>query len=154
MSADFAPGILSAAIVGAFLFGSGCERSPRLPIRELEIGGVTVRAELALTPEQRSRGLQSRSRLGMNEGMLFIFPRPAEDAFWMRDVLLPLSIAFIDPDGIVLSVQEMLPDGGEKLYRSPLPYRYALEMNRGWFENNRVRVGDRLDLSGIGDSRK
>ena len=154
MSGGSVSGILSTVVSGLMVFGSGCEPSHRPSARNLEIGGVTVRAELAATPEQRARGLQGRSRLGMNEGMLFTFPRPVEDAFWMRDVLLPLSIAFFNPDGVVLSIQEMAPDGGQKLYRSPLPYQYALEMNQGWFEKNRVRVGDRLDLSGIGALKK
>ncbi len=132
------------------LVAAGCGREDAvLPERSLEIGGRRVKVEVAATPEARTRGLQGRARLGENEGMLFVFPEPTQGAFWMRGVPIPLSIAFINADGYILSIQEMVPDGGEKRYRSPLPYRFALEMNRGWFAAAGVRVGDRLNLDGI-----
>jgi uncharacterized membrane protein (UPF0127 family) len=87
-----------------------------------------------------------RENLPENQGMLFVYPYPLVLSFWMRNTLIPLDIAFIDHKGIIISIQQMQPFDDEKLYVSPLPVKYALEMNQGWFERNKVRVGDRVDF--------
>lgn len=114
--------------------------------RSISVGDKEVRVELALTPAQMARGLQRRRSLPPDEGMLFIYSQPVRSEFWMKDTLIPLSIAFIDGEGRILDIQEMVPDDGSRRYRCPLPYRYALEMNRGWFKKNGVRVGEKVNL--------
>ncbi len=101
--------------------------------------------ELARTAGERNRGLMGREELPDNRGMLYVFPQDTETAFWMKDTLIPLSIAFIAADGTILDVQEMEPLSEEK-HRPPAPYRYALEVNQGWFEERGFGTGDRVEI--------
>lgn len=99
-----------------------------------------VRAELADTPDRWERGLMGRASLPPDSGMLFVFPSDETVSFWMRDTPLPLSIAFVDSSGSVLSVQDMAPLSVE-LHSSPGPYRYALEVSQGYFANHHIGPG-------------
>ena len=101
--------------------------------------------ELARTPAERSRGLMSREELQEDGGMLYVFPQDTETAFWMKDTLIPLSIAFIAEDGAILDVQDM-EALSEELHRSPQPHRYALEVNQGWFQEHGFEIGDRVEI--------
>ncbi len=107
--------------------------------------GVELTVELAQTAAERSRGLMGREELPDNRGMLFVFPQDTETAFWMRDTLIPLSIAFIAEDGAILDVQDM-EALSEELHRPPQPYRYALEVNQGWFQEHGFEMGDRVEI--------
>ncbi len=109
----------------------------------LQLGGRTVEAEVADTPESRARGLMQRTSLCADCGMLFVFEEPGPHAFWMENTPLPLSIAFIDRNGVILNIAEMQPYTREQ-HSSRDDALYALEMNRGWFARNGVRAGDRL----------
>ncbi len=133
----------------------GCRPSPKTGVvfgeRELRVGDRTITAEVALTPAQLSQGLKYRRRLPKNRGMLFIFPQPAARSFWMKDTVIPLSIAFIDREGLIIDIRDMEPDDGAASHRPDRPFLYALEMNRGWFERNNIRVGDRVDVGGRGE---
>ncbi len=127
--------------------GAGCRKDDiTFGNRSISVGDKEIRVELALTPAQMARGLQRRRSLPPDEGMLFVYSQPVRSEFWMKDTLIPLSIAFIDGKGRILDIQEMVPDDGSRRYRSPLPYLYALELNRGWFKKNGVGVGDRVIL--------
>jgi uncharacterized membrane protein (UPF0127 family) len=130
------------------LLSSSCGREEDIIFgyRTLELGGKEIRVALALTPAQRERGLKFRSALPPNEGMLFVFPEPVRHPFWMKDTVIPLSIAFLDREGRIIDILEMEPLNEEKLYRPGQPYLYALEMNRGWFERNGNKIGDRVIL--------
>jgi uncharacterized membrane protein (UPF0127 family) len=101
--------------------------------------------ELARTPTERSRGLTFREALPKDHGMLFVFPRDTETGFWMKDTAIPLSIAFIAGDGAILDVQDMHPLSTE-LHHPPGPYRYALEVNQGWFGRHDFQSGDRVEI--------
>ncbi len=107
--------------------------------------GVELTVELARTAGERSRGLMDRQELPEDGGMLFIFSGDTEAGFWMKDTLIPLSIAFIAADGTILDVQEMEPLSEDK-HRPPAPYRYALEVNQGWFEERGFGTGDRVEI--------
>ncbi len=107
--------------------------------------GVELTVELARTAEERSRGLMDRRELPEDGGMLFIFSGDTKAGFWMKDTLIPLSIAFIAADGTILDVQEMEPLS-EETHRPPAPYRYALEVNQGWFEERGFGTGDRVEI--------
>ena len=94
------------------------------------------------------RGLQFRTSLAPDAGMLFVFQPPADPgdvAFWMKDTPLPLSIAFVDPSGAVVSLQEM-DAHSQNLHRAPKPFAYAVEANRGFFTSHGVAVGDKMTL--------
>ncbi len=102
--------------------------------------------EVAKTPEERNRGLMGRKNLGKDEGMLFIFEAEDYHSFWMKNTLLPLSIAFIDRDGRIVWMTDMKPLTLDS-HIPPRPVLYALEMNQGWFSKNRIKAGDIVRFS-------
>jgi len=102
--------------------------------------------EVAQTPEEQSYGLKGRKHLGKDEGMLFIFEIEDYHAFWMKDTLLPLSIAFIGKDGRIVWITDMKPLTSDS-HVPPKPIRYALEMNKGWFSSHGVKEGDVVRFS-------
>ncbi|MGE5617638.1 MAG: DUF192 domain-containing protein [Sphingomonadaceae bacterium] len=106
---------------------------------------VQVRLEVADTPESRAMGLSRRPSLAEDAGMLFVFPSDGVAAFWMKDTLVPLSIAFISADGRILEIQDM-ERLSEELHRPAQPYRYALEVNQGFFDKNGIKAGDRVEF--------
>ena len=105
-----------------------------------------IRVEVANTPEDRGRGLMGRKQLGDSEGMLFIFETEDYHSFWMKNTLIPLSIAFADKDGRILRITDMKPLTLES-HAPPKPVLYALEMKQGWFSANGIKVGDMIRFS-------
>jgi len=102
--------------------------------------------EVAKTPEEVNHGLMGRRHLGKDEGMLFIFEREDYHSFWMKDTLIPLSIAFIDKDGRIVWITEMNPLTLDS-HVPPKPILYALEMNKGWFSSRGIKIGDVVRFS-------
>ncbi|GAC1327464.1 MAG: hypothetical protein NVSMB2_26860 [Chloroflexota bacterium] len=108
--------------------------------------------ELAQTPQEHEIGLMDRSSLPVDSGMLFIYQYEARDAYWMFHTLIPLSIAWIDRSGTIVDIQDMprlgdpfdRVEAGQHVYAPAAPYWYALEVNRGWFSDNGVSVGQRV----------
>ncbi len=111
-----------------------------LPTTTLTIGDHQVTAELAITPEQRSRGLMRRFSLRSDHGMLFVFEHAEPQAFWMKNTYIPLSIAFIAADGRIVNIEDMQPQT-EDAHWSKGPVPYALEMRRGWFAERGIGPG-------------
>ena len=110
---------------------------------------VEVRVEVADDLAEQARGLMNRTTLGENRGMLFVYPQERELSFWMKNTLIPLSIAFIDSESRIKDIQDMKPlDDEPPSYVSADPAQYALEVNRGFFEERGVKVGDRIELPG------
>ena len=107
----------------------------------LTIKGKTTKVEVARTEKEKERGLMFRERMGKNEGMLFVYEREERLSFWMKNTRLPLSIAFIDKGGKIVDIQDMEPFSLET-HISAHPATYALEMNRGWFAREGIKVGD------------
>ena len=128
-----------------FLWGSPVSSQELLKI-PVYIKHREIRVEVARTDEERSRGLMGRTFLKKEEGMLFIFEEEGYHGFWMKNTLLPLSIAFIDKEGKIVSITDMKPLT-LSLHNPPKPILYALEMNRGWFAANKIKVGDILRFS-------
>ncbi len=110
-------------------------------------GSLVIEVELADTPERRRRGLMFREQLPDGAGMLFLFPADGSRGFWMRGTRLPLSIAFIGADGRIQEIRDLQPLD-ETIVRPADAYRWALEVNQGWFARNDVAVGDRVRLTG------
>lgn len=117
------------------------DSAPGLPVMTLKVGGQSIQAEVAATEESRQKGLMFREKMGRNEGMLFVFTELGYHAMWMRNTPLPLSVAYIDEAGRILSIHEMQPHT-DVTHQAAGPARYALEMNAGWFKANKVSVGD------------
>jgi hypothetical protein len=111
----------------------------------IRIGGVEVDAEIADNQELRARGLMYRDSLPENHGMLFVYGTAEVRSFWMRNTRIPLDIAFIDSNNVILNIEQMEPQSDQNYY-SRGPMMYALEMRQGWFEANGVGPGDRLEF--------
>lgn len=114
-----------------------------LPTFTVKVGSQSVKAEIANTNITRERGLMFKQKMGANEGMLFVFPEIGYHAMWMRNTLIPLSVAYISERGVILSIHEMQALS-EVAHQSAGPARYALEMNAGWFAANKVNVGETI----------
>lgn len=112
----------------------------------LYIKSKEIWVEVAKTPEERVHGLMGRRYLGKDEGMFFVFEEEDYHSFWMEDTWIPLSIAFINKEGQILSIQDMKPLTLE-LHTPPQPILYALEMKKGWFSSNGIKVGDTIRFS-------
>jgi uncharacterized membrane protein (UPF0127 family) len=113
-------------------------------------GAVQVRVEEADSPAERERGLMGRASLGADQGMVFVFEEsPVTARFWMKDTLIPLSIAFWDADGSILTIRDMEPCPKDPCptYGAPAPYVGALEVNQGFFDEHGIHVGDSIELS-------
>jgi uncharacterized membrane protein (UPF0127 family) len=122
--------------------------SRALETTTITVGNVPLVVEVADNQDERSVGLMYRASLAPDRGMLFVFQDDLPRAFWMKNTTIPLSIAFADAAGRVTAIMDMVPDDGRARYVSPGPARYALEVNRGWFAKNGIRVGDRLTVPG------
>ncbi len=105
---------------------------------------VVVRTEIADTQAEQRRGLMERTELAEDAGMLFVFPREQPRSFWMRNTLIPLSIAYIDSDGRIVDIKDMQPLD-ETSVPSAEPAQYALEVNQGFFEARGIEVGNTLE---------
>ena len=115
-----------------------------LPTIELRINKEVVRAEVANTPDSQQLGLMYRKELADSSGMLFIFNQKAGHCFWMKNTLIPLSIAFVDRDNVIVKIEDMQPET-ENEHCSGKPVVFAIEVNQGWFKNNNINVGDKID---------
>jgi uncharacterized membrane protein (UPF0127 family) len=116
---------------------------------EREAGApVTIRAEIARTGEERNAGLMHRTALADGEGMLFVFERDQMLSFWMKNTLIPLSIAYIAWNGRIIEMYDMQPQDLRSV-SSSRSARYALEAPQGWFDRAGVRPGDSLRLDPV-----
>ncbi len=144
----------SLALVAAALAGaataprpaqaqSATQQPQRLQAITLGAGMHNIRAELAITPEQRQKGLMYRRDLATHEGMLFVFEEPQPQCFWMRNTPSALTIAFVADDGAIINLADMKPFD-EASHCSTQPVRYVLEMNQGWFAKRGIKPGFKL----------
>ncbi len=132
----------AAALCVAALAGAQ-EGPQKLPQIRLTAGIYVINAELAATPLQREIGLMNRPSMEASDGMLFVFEQPGQQCFWMKNTLIPLSVAFLADDGSVVNIDEMQPltlDG----HCSAKPVRFVLEMNKGWFAKRGIKPGSKL----------
>jgi uncharacterized protein len=109
----------------------------------MKIKGHAIRVEVANTPESRRTGLMFRDRLPENQGMLFVYEAEDRHAMWMKNTLLPLSVAFIDRAGRILNIEDMQPQT-EDTHMAVAPAAFSLEMNQGWFKKRGIKHGDRV----------
>jgi uncharacterized protein len=141
--------IVAAAsiVLPAALQAQPAEPNPPLPHVFLQAGIHRIKAEVAQTPLERSRGLMLRQSLQANSGMLFLFESAGQHCFWMKNTLIPLSIAFLEDDGTIVTLADMQPHD-ETSHCPAKPVRHALEMDQGWFKTKGIKQGDRI--SGLG----
>ena len=124
---------------------ASAQDGPQLNLQRVKLlAGINViDAQLALTPEQRQIGLMLRKDMPQHEGMLFVFEQPAQQCFWMKNTLLPLTAAFVADDGTIVNLADMQPQTMDS-HCSAQPVRYVLEMNRGWFAKKAIKAGSKL----------
>jgi len=115
---------------------------PSLPTTELRVKDARIFAEVVTRPEDRAFGLMFRRSLAPDSGMLFVFDTDNSQRFWMKNTLIPLSIAYITRDSLITDVLEMAPLDTTTPYASTKPVLYALEMNSGWFQTHGIKPGD------------
>jgi uncharacterized protein len=114
-----------------------------MPVMELTAGMYRIEAEVAASDQNRQVGLMNRTAMPQQRGMLFVFPKENTHCMWMRNTLMPLSVAFIDADGFIINIENMQPQT-EDNHCAKVPARYALEMNLGWFAQRGIKPGARL----------
>ncbi|MEG0820299.1 MAG: DUF192 domain-containing protein [Burkholderiaceae bacterium] len=114
-----------------------------LPIRQISAGMHLIKAEVAASDPTRQRGLMFREVLPPNGGMLFVFDEKMRQCMWMRNTLIPLSVAFVADDGTILNIEDMEPRT-EDSHCSKAPVRFALEMSKGWFSAKGIKTGAKL----------
>lgn len=135
-----------AALLAGWLMASAQAQEipqPRLPTVALTAGMHQLVAEVASTPMQRQIGMMMRPSMAAHEAMLFVFEAASPQCFWMKNTLVPLSIAFIEDDGRIVNLADMQPLT-ENSHCSDKPVRYVLEVNQGWFAKRGIQSGFRL----------
>jgi uncharacterized membrane protein (UPF0127 family) len=137
-----APAAASKAVAASM--PANFKKKGEFPQVTLTAGTVKISAEVAATQADREQGLMYRAGLGPNEGMLFVFDEIAFHCFWMKNTEIPLSIAYMDDNGVVTDVQEMAAET-EDNHCPTAGGRYALEMAKGWFAANGIKPGIRLE---------
>jgi uncharacterized protein len=114
---------------------------PKLQTVKLWIGKHEITAEIAATMRELATGMMHRKEMGENEGMLFILPVAQRAAFYMRNTYVPLSVAYIDPEGTILEIHDLHPLNEEPVPSVSDKIKFVLETNQGWFERNQVAIG-------------
>lgn len=120
-----------------------CSAAGTLEKKIITINGTPLAVEIAKTENERAKGLMYRKSLDPDSGMLFIFESDRKLSFWMKNTLIPLSIAFINSDGIIKEIREMSPQSLAAI-ESKNFVRYALEVNRGYFKEKGIKEGDKI----------
>ena len=133
-------------MAGALHAGAAAaQEGPQLNLKRVELtaGMHRIDAQVAQAPQERQTGLMHRKEMPQHEGMLFVFEQPAQQCFWMKNTLLPLTAAFVDDDGTIVNLADMKPQTLDS-HCSTKPVRYVLEMNQGWFAKKGIKAGAKL----------
>ncbi len=142
--------LIASVAVAGLVACTGTDQHPDRPPSEVRFEGVeaVLHVDVAQTPEARQRGLMGVEELPADHGMAFVFDGPVRSGFWMKDTLIPLSIAFVDERGRVIGVRDMYPCEADPCpsYGVGKPYVLAVEANLGWFDDHGVEPGDRVKL--------
>lgn len=139
---------ITCLAIAVFALGTGstcAQEQPQLHLQRtpLAVGMFQIDAQVALSPEQHAIGLMFRKEMPQHEGMLFVFPSPTRQCFWMKNTLLPLTAAFIADDGTIVNLEDMKPLSLES-HCSKAPVRFVLEMNQGWFAKKGFKAGTKM----------
>jgi uncharacterized protein len=134
---------LALPILTAIVVGAASAQTPSRTTVQLTAGIHLITAEVAANDPARTRGLMFREALPPNHGMLFIFDSKSLHCMWMRNTLIPLSVAFVEDDGSIVNIEDMQPHD-ERRHCAKRPVRFALEMAQGWFAQKGIGAGARL----------
>jgi hypothetical protein len=148
---------LFASLLVALMVATGCKKSgpaadpgvdlseprqaqPRLATLQLWLGPEHITAEMALTPDQERTGMMFRTSMAEDEGMIFVFPAQRA-SFWMKNCPLPLSVAYLDPDGVIQEIHDLQPHNTNAVLSASANIHFALETPQGWFQRHHVSEG-------------
>jgi len=138
--------MIAARVLAALLFltaSLGAWADVVFKKSQVKVGAHALKVEVAAEEEQRMQGMMYRRSMGAEEGMLFIFDEPAYHSMWMKNTLIPLSVAFIDKDGVILNILDMEPQTLDS-HMAAGPAVYAIETNKGWFAAKKIKPGDKV----------
>lgn len=135
---------ISLLLLAAALACGSANAQTKLPVKQLSAGIYVIQAEVAASEADRQQGLMMRTKMGSNEGMVFDFGAPAGVCMWMKNTLLPLSVAFIDGEGKIVNIEDMQPQTTDS-HCAKKVVRYALEMNQGWFRQKNIKPGSKIE---------
>ena len=149
---------LPALFVSFFFFvwlGAAQAQTPQTNLQHtrLTAGMYQIDAQVAQTPQQREIGLMFRKEMPQTEGMIFVFEQPGTQCFWMKNTLLPLTVAFVADDGRIVNLEDMQPMT-EDSHCSREPVRFVLEMNQGWFAKRGLKAGIKLGGAPFSQAQK
>lgn len=133
---------LLSALLAVVVLGATVQ-AQSMPLIQLSAGVHLIKAEIAANNEHRQQGLMFRQKLAANEGMLFIFDQNALHCMWMKNTLIPLSVAFLDEQGRILNIEDMQPQTLES-HCAVKPARFALEVNLAWFKQRGIQAGSKI----------
>jgi hypothetical protein len=132
---------VSTPPAAALVFGEPTQAQPKLPTMKLYIQAEEMIAELALTPDQERTGMMFRTNMAPNTGMLFPLPYTQRASFWMKNCPLPLSAAYIDPEGVIQEVHDLEPYNTNSVVAASDNIRFVLETPQGWFKQHHIGPG-------------
>jgi|SRR5688572_4846857 len=135
----FVAGLLAASLLFPAIAGADAS----LRTAQIRVGPHPLKVEIVETDPQREKGLMFREKLGRDDGMLFIYDEPAYHSMWMKNTLIPLSVAFLDRNGVILNIEDMAPQTLDT-HMSAGPASYSIETNKGWFAQKGVKPGDKV----------
>jgi uncharacterized membrane protein (UPF0127 family) len=137
--------LLATSSAALFLLAAGASaQQASFGSTKLSAGMHLIKAEVAANDPQRQQGLMFREKMDSNSGMVFVFDQSNTQCMWMKNTLLPLSVAFIDDDGKIVNIEDMQPQTLDS-HCSKKPVRYALEMNLGWFKQKNIKPGTTIE---------
>ena len=136
--------IVSALCLAVVMHESMAQSPEAVSHVQLTLNKHVIQAEVAKSKAQRRKGLMFRESLPQDQGMLFAYRKPKRICMWMKNTLIPLSVAFIDAYGTIVNIESMVPHSRD-IHCSRTPVYYALEMNRGWFNQRDIGLGSRVE---------
>ena len=117
------------------------EAQPKLPTVKLYLGAETLDAEQALTEREQMTGMMFRTNIQDTDAMIFVFPRPMQASFWMKNCPESISAAYIDPNGVILEIHHLEKNDTNAVVAATDNIQYVLETSDGWFQRHFVNIG-------------
>ncbi len=142
---------LAGIIISLGLIGGvwAKDAAPHFPKKKITLGHAHLNVEVAETREQQNYGLMFRDKLPQNFGMVFAFASSEPRSFWMKNTFVDLSIGFFDENRVLFQIMDMkattLMQKDYPTYESSAPAQYALEVPKGWFQKNKIKIGDKFN---------
>ncbi|MDO8539917.1 MAG: DUF192 domain-containing protein [Opitutaceae bacterium] len=157
-------GLAAAVLVGTLAFVACARDKPAaaasagpktvMDYFPIKVGGKVVRLQLAIRQAEMQRGLMERRDLGRDDGMLFLYGKPQQMQFWMRNTPTALDIGFFNPEGVLEEIYPLHPFDEKTMSSRSDRLQYALEMNQGWYRENGVKPGAQLDRKALAEAVK